>query len=63
MSKILRDAEDYAPVTEASAPYRRHWDRARYALVGGWGVEDRRLDASGGAGARPEFLDLALAGG
>jgi AcrR family transcriptional regulator len=43
MSKVLRDAEVYAPVTEVSAPYRRHWDRARYALVGGWGVEDWRL--------------------
>jgi hypothetical protein len=43
MTKILRDAEVYAPVTEASAPYRRHWDRARYALVGGWGVEDQQL--------------------
>ena len=43
MSKVLRDAEVYAPVTEASAPYRRHWDRAGYALVVGWGVEDRRL--------------------
>jgi AcrR family transcriptional regulator len=43
MSRVLRDAEVYAPVTEASAPYRRHWDRARYALVAGWGVDDRRL--------------------
>ena len=49
MSKILRDAEEYAPVTEASAPYRRHFDRARYALVSGWGVEDRQLKTLLGA--------------
>jgi AcrR family transcriptional regulator len=43
MSKILRDAEVHAPTFEASVPYQRHWDRARYALVAGWGAEDQRL--------------------
>jgi hypothetical protein len=43
MSKVLRDAAVYAPVSEASAPYRRHWEEARHALVASWGVEDQRL--------------------
>ena len=43
MSKVLRDARVHAPTSEASGPYRQHWDRARYALVAGWGAEDWRL--------------------
>jgi AcrR family transcriptional regulator len=43
MSKVLRDAEEHAPTFEATVPYLRHWDRARYALVAGWGAEDQRL--------------------
>ncbi len=43
MSKVLRDAQTHAPTFEANVPYRQHWDRARYVLVGGWGAEDQRL--------------------
>lgn len=45
MSKVLRDAQVHAPVFEATIPRRQHWDRARYALVAGWGAEDWRLKA------------------
>ena len=43
MSKVLRDAPVHAPTAEAVGPYLRHWDRVRYALVGGWGAEGERL--------------------
>jgi AcrR family transcriptional regulator len=43
MSRVLRDAQVYAPVSEVSEAYRRHWDRARYVLVTGWGAEDQGL--------------------
>ena len=43
MSKVLRDAEVDAAVSEAASPYLRYWDRARYALVAGWGAEGGRL--------------------
>jgi AcrR family transcriptional regulator len=49
MSKVLRDAQEYAPVTEATESYRQHWDRARYALVAGWGAEDQGLKTLLGA--------------
>jgi AcrR family transcriptional regulator len=43
MSKVLRDAQVHAPTSEAIDPYLQHWDRARYALVAGWGAEDQQL--------------------
>ena len=43
MSKVLRDAQIHAPTLEVTVPYLRHWDRARYVLVTGWGAEDQRL--------------------
>jgi AcrR family transcriptional regulator len=43
MSKILRDAQVHTPTFEATVPYLQRWDRARYALVSGWGAEDQRL--------------------
>ena len=43
MSKVLRDAQIHAPTSEATVPYLRHWDRARYVLVTGWEAEDQRL--------------------
>lgn len=43
MSKVLRDAQVHAPTFEASVSYRQHWERARYALVAGWGAEDQQL--------------------
>jgi AcrR family transcriptional regulator len=43
MSRVLRDAQVYAPVSEVSESYRQHWDRARYVLVTGWGAEDQGL--------------------
>lgn len=43
MAKVLRDAQMHTPTFEVTVPYLRHWDRARYALVAGWGAEDQRL--------------------
>ncbi|MDP9409379.1 MAG: TetR/AcrR family transcriptional regulator [Actinomycetota bacterium] len=43
MAKVLRDAQIHTPTMEVTVPYLRHWDRARYALVAGWGAEDQRL--------------------
>ena len=43
MSKVLRDAQVHGPTLEASESYQRHWDRARYVLVSGWGAEDQKL--------------------
>ena len=43
MSKVLRDAQVHGPTFEASVAYQRHWDRARYVLVSGWGAEDQEL--------------------
>ena len=43
MTKVLRDAPVHAPTFEVTGPYLQHWDRARYALVTGWGAEDQRL--------------------
>ncbi len=43
MTKVLRDAQEHAPTFEVIVPYLQHWDRARYALVSGWGAEDQRL--------------------
>ncbi len=43
MTKVLRDAQIHTPTMEVTVPYLRHWDRARYALVAGWGAEDQRL--------------------
>ena len=43
MTKVLRDAQIHAPTFEVTVPYLQHWDRARYALVTGWGAEDQRL--------------------
>jgi AcrR family transcriptional regulator len=43
MTKVLRDAQVHAPTFEVATPYLQHWDRARYALVTGWGAENQRL--------------------
>jgi AcrR family transcriptional regulator len=43
MTKVLRDAQIHAPTFEVTVRYLQHWDRARYALVTGWGAEDQRL--------------------
>ena len=43
MTKVLRDAPIHAPTMEVTVPYLEHWDRARYALVTGWGAEGQRL--------------------
>ena len=43
MTKVLRDAQIHAPTFEVTVPYLQHWDRARYALVTGWGAEDQQL--------------------
>jgi AcrR family transcriptional regulator len=43
MTKVLRDAPVHGPTFEVTVPYLQHWDRARYALVTGWGAEDQRL--------------------
>ncbi len=43
MTKVLRDVQVHAPTFEVTVPYLQHWDRARYALVTGWGAEDQQL--------------------
>ena len=43
MTKVLRDAQVHTPTYEVTVSYLTHWDRARYALVGGWGAEDQHL--------------------
>lgn len=43
MTKVLGDAQVHAPTFEVTVPYLQHRDRARYALVTGWGAEDLRL--------------------
>lgn len=43
MTRVLRDAQIHAPTMEVTVPYLQHWDRAKYALVAGWGAEDQRL--------------------
>jgi AcrR family transcriptional regulator len=49
MTKVLRDAQIHAPTMEVTVPYLKHWDRARYVLVRGWGAEDQRLKTLLGA--------------
>ena len=43
MTNVLRDAQIHAPTMEVTVPYLQYWDRARYALVSGWGAEEHRL--------------------
>ena len=41
---VLRDAQVHPLTREFAEPYFRHWDRMRYVLAAGWGVQDRQLE-------------------
>jgi AcrR family transcriptional regulator len=43
MVNVLRDAQVHPLTREMAEPYFQHWERMRYVLVTGWGVEDERL--------------------
>jgi AcrR family transcriptional regulator len=44
MISVLRDAQVHPLTREFAEPYFQHWDRMRYVLVAGWGVQDRQLE-------------------
>ena len=43
MANVVRDAQVHPLTREMAEPYFRHWERMRYVLATGWGVEDERL--------------------
>jgi AcrR family transcriptional regulator len=43
MTNVIRDAQVHPLTREMAEPYFQHWERMRYVLVTGWGVEDERL--------------------
>jgi AcrR family transcriptional regulator len=43
MANVVRDAQVHPITREMAEPYYRHWERMRYVLATGWGVEDERL--------------------
>jgi AcrR family transcriptional regulator len=43
-ANVIRDAQVHPLTREVAEPYFRHWERMRYVLATGWGVEDERLD-------------------
>jgi hypothetical protein len=43
MTNVIRDAQVHPLTREMAEPYFRHWERMRYVLATGWGVEDERL--------------------
>jgi hypothetical protein len=44
MISVLRDAQVHPLTREFAEPYFQHWDRMRYVLVAGWGVQDQQLE-------------------
>ena len=44
MANVIRDAQVHSLTREMAEPYFQHWERMRYVLATGWGVEDERLD-------------------
>ena len=44
MANVIRDAQVHPLTREMAEPYFQHWERMRYVLATGWGVEDERLD-------------------
>jgi len=43
MANVIRDAPVHPLTREMAEPYVRHWERMRYVLATGWGVEDEQL--------------------
>ncbi|HEV2122636.1 MAG TPA: helix-turn-helix domain-containing protein [Chloroflexota bacterium] len=43
MASVIRDAPVHPLTREMAEPYFQHWDRMRYVLATGWGVEDECL--------------------
>jgi len=43
MDNVIRDAQVHPLTREMAEPYFQHWERMRYVLATGWGVEDERL--------------------
>ena len=43
IANVFRDAQVHPLTREMAEPYFRHWERIRYVLATGWGVEDERL--------------------
>jgi len=43
MSNVIRDAQVHPLTREMAEPSFRHWERMRYVLATGWGVEDELL--------------------
>jgi len=42
-ANAIRDAQVHPITREMAEPYFRHWERMRYVLATGWGVEDEQL--------------------
>jgi AcrR family transcriptional regulator len=42
-ANVIRDAQVHPLTREMAEPYFRHWERMRYVLATGWGVEDELL--------------------
>ena len=43
MANVIRDAQVHPLTREMAEPSFRHWERMRYVLATGWGVEDELL--------------------
>ena len=43
MANVVRDAQVHALTREMAEPFFQHWERMRYVLITGWGVEDDQL--------------------
>lgn len=43
IANVIRDAQVHPLTREVAEPYFRHWERMRYVLATGWGVEDEHL--------------------
>jgi AcrR family transcriptional regulator len=43
MANVVRDAQVHALTREMAEPFFQHWERMRYVLITGWGVEDEQL--------------------
>ena len=43
MSNVVRDLQVHPLTREMAEPYFQHWERMRYVLATGWGVDEERL--------------------
>jgi AcrR family transcriptional regulator len=43
LANVVRDAQVHPITREMAEPYFQHWERMRYVLATGWGVENERL--------------------